>query len=69
VLQRILTPELCPDEVFYAAFATLAAGVSPGKQAEGTAPAGGQAVIDSAALSSRARSLSGATAAAILWLR
>ncbi len=24
VLQRILTPELCPDEVFYAAFAALA---------------------------------------------
>jgi len=24
VLQRILTPELCPDEVFYSAFATLA---------------------------------------------
>jgi hypothetical protein len=23
VLQRILTPELCPDEVFYAAFAAL----------------------------------------------
>jgi AcrR family transcriptional regulator len=26
VMQRILTPELCPDEVFYAAFAALAAG-------------------------------------------
>jgi hypothetical protein len=24
VLQRILTPELCPDEVFYEAFAALA---------------------------------------------
>jgi hypothetical protein len=24
VMQRILTPELCPDEVFYAAFAALA---------------------------------------------
>ena len=24
VLQRILTPELCPDEVFFAAFAALA---------------------------------------------
>jgi hypothetical protein len=24
VLQRILTPELCPDEVFYAAFGALA---------------------------------------------
>jgi len=24
VLQRILTPEICPDEVFYAAFAALA---------------------------------------------
>ena len=24
VMQRILTPELCPDEVFYAAFAVLA---------------------------------------------
>jgi hypothetical protein len=23
-MQRILTPELCPDEVFYAAFAALA---------------------------------------------
>ena len=23
VLHRILTPELCPDEVFYAAFAAL----------------------------------------------
>lgn len=26
VMQRILTPELCPDEVFYAAFAALARG-------------------------------------------
>jgi hypothetical protein len=25
VMQRILTPELCPDEVFYAAFGALAA--------------------------------------------
>lgn len=25
VLQRILTPELCPDEVFYEAFAAFAA--------------------------------------------
>ena len=24
VMQRILTPELCPDEVFYDAFAALA---------------------------------------------
>ena len=24
VMQRILTPELCPDEVFYAAFGALA---------------------------------------------
>jgi hypothetical protein len=24
VLQRILTPELCPDEVFYSAFGALA---------------------------------------------
>jgi len=24
VMQRILTPELCPEEVFYAAFAALA---------------------------------------------
>ena len=24
VLQRILTPELCPDEVFFSAFAALA---------------------------------------------
>ena len=24
VMQRILTPELCPDKVFYAAFAALA---------------------------------------------
>ncbi len=24
VLQRILTPELCPDEVFFAAFGALA---------------------------------------------
>ena len=24
VLQRILTPDLCPDEIFYAAFAALA---------------------------------------------
>ena len=24
VMQRILTPELCPDEVFYAAFGSLA---------------------------------------------
>jgi hypothetical protein len=24
VMQRILTPELCPDEVFYAAFAAFA---------------------------------------------
>jgi hypothetical protein len=24
VMQRILTPELCPEEVFYAAFAVLA---------------------------------------------
>lgn len=24
VMQRILTPELCPDEVFYSAFAALA---------------------------------------------
>jgi len=24
VMQRILTPELCPDEVFYEAFAALA---------------------------------------------
>ena len=24
VMQRILTPELCPDEVFYAAFEALA---------------------------------------------
>jgi AcrR family transcriptional regulator len=31
VMQRILTPELCPDEVFYAAFAALARprGVTP----------------------------------------
>ena len=28
VMQRILTPELCPDEVFYAAFAALAPPVS-----------------------------------------
>jgi AcrR family transcriptional regulator len=28
VMQRILTPELCPDEVFYAAFAALARPVS-----------------------------------------
>jgi AcrR family transcriptional regulator len=28
VMQRILTPELCPDKVFYAAFATLATGVA-----------------------------------------
>ena len=27
VLQRILTPELCPDDVFYEAFAALARGV------------------------------------------
>ena len=30
VLQRILTPELCPDEVFFAAFAALA---KPGRDA------------------------------------
>ena len=30
VLQRILTPELCPDEVFFAAFAALA---NPGRGA------------------------------------
>jgi hypothetical protein len=24
VMQRIVTPDLCPDEVFYAAFAALA---------------------------------------------
>jgi hypothetical protein len=28
-MQRILTPELCPDEVFYAAFGALAALRSP----------------------------------------
>lgn len=27
VMQRILTPELCPDEVFYGAFAALAGGL------------------------------------------
>ncbi len=26
VMQRILTPELCPDDVFYSAFAALARG-------------------------------------------
>jgi len=29
VLQRILTPELCPDEIFYAAFAAMAGGSRP----------------------------------------
>ena len=33
VLQRILTPELCPDEVFYAAFAALAHPRAPGLEA------------------------------------
>jgi AcrR family transcriptional regulator len=33
VLQRILTPELCPDEVFYAAFAALAHRREPGLEA------------------------------------
>ena len=32
VIQRILTPELCPDEVFYSAFAALARGVSENAQ-------------------------------------
>ena len=30
VMQRILTPELCPDEVFYAAFAALASQATRG---------------------------------------
>lgn len=29
VMQRILTPQLCPDEVFYEAFAALAGGAGP----------------------------------------
>jgi hypothetical protein len=29
VMQRILTPDLCPDEVFYAAFGALAAPARP----------------------------------------
>src|SRR3954467_3449098 len=33
VMQRILTPELCPDEVFYAAFAALARRLPPERSA------------------------------------
>ncbi len=29
VMQRILTPDLCPDEIFYAAFGALGARRSP----------------------------------------
>ena len=29
VMQRILTPELCPEKVFYAAFAAIARGAPP----------------------------------------
>jgi len=39
VIQRILTPELCPDEVFYAAFAALATRPSPAVAQVGKPPA------------------------------
>ena len=39
VLQRILTPELCPDEVFFAAFGALAHGRG-GSNPDGTAAGG-----------------------------
>ena len=31
VLQRLLTPDLYPDEVFYSAFSVLAAATTPGE--------------------------------------
>ena len=35
VMQRILTPELCPDEVFYEAFAALARRPEAREKAQG----------------------------------
>jgi AcrR family transcriptional regulator len=39
--QRLLTPELCPDEVFYAAFRALAVGGAQRGQAQSAVVAGG----------------------------